>query len=170
MYKHNLSITNPYYATFFMVHSSAVVIISFLHVHRLTVCTLQGVFVVTNSSVPVLNIVRTCYSVYLKVCDWLWQNWFVIHQVLFREMYCHQMVLWEFAMFLLSHMLTVVLGLHLRELLLFPTAGWQYGIDECQWEGPRNGGQDPTSGRSQSGYPKQGTTLLGSSYLFTFGN
>ena len=80
------------------------------------------------------------------------------------------MVLRVFAMFLLSHMLTVVLGLHLRELLLFPTAVWHYGIDVCQSGGPQQDCQDPTSGRSQSGYPRQGTTLLGSSYLFTYVN
>ena len=50
------------------------------------------------------------------------------------------------------------------------TAEWQYGIDGCQSGGPRKGRQDPTAGRSQSGYPKRGTTLLGSSYLFTLGN
>jgi len=50
-------------------------------------------------------------------------------------------------------MLKVVLGLHLRELLLFPTAEWQYGIDVCLSEGPQNGGHDPTAGRGQSGYP-----------------
>ena len=64
-------------------------------------------------------------------------------------------------MFLLSHMLTAVLGLHLRELLLFPTAGRLYGIDVCQSGGSQRGRQDPTAGRSQSGYPKTGTTLLG---------
>jgi len=26
--------------------------------------------------------------------------------------------------------------LHLKELLLFPTAGWHYGIDMCQSGGP----------------------------------
>jgi len=67
-------------------------------------------------------------------------------------------------------MLTVVLGLHLRELWLFPTAEWQYGIDVCQSGGPQQGHQDSTAGRSKSGYPKRGTTLLGSSYLFTYVN
>ena len=70
-------------------------------------------------------------------------------------------------MFLLSHVL--VLGLHLRELL-FPTAEWHYGIDVCQSGGLQQDHQDPTAGRSQSGYPKRGTTLLGSSYLFTYVN
>jgi len=56
-----------------------------------------------------------------------------------------------------------------RAVVVF-TAEWQYGIDECQSGGPRKGHQDPIAGRSQSGYPKRGTTLLGSSYLFTFGN
>jgi len=62
-------------------------------------------------------------------------------------------------MFLLSHTLTIVLGLNLIELLLFLTAEWVYIIDVCQWEGPWKGGQDPTAGRGQSGYPKKGTTL-----------
>jgi len=73
-------------------------------------------------------------------------------------------------MFLLSHMLTVVLGLHLRELLLFPAAEWFYLADVCLSGGLREDRQDPTAGRSQSGYPNRGTTLLDGSDLFIFGN
>jgi len=54
--------------------------IHFSYIHTLS-ALYKGVVVVTNSSVPILNIVPTCYSVYLKA----WWQWFAIHQVLFPK-------------------------------------------------------------------------------------